>query len=214
MFGIRVHVDAADVFEKLRLLTDAAGPNRKPMHGFMAQRVEETTRDYVDSEVATDHRTASRLGARPTRFYPRAAGSINAYGLDDGVSLVMQRAGLSRAFYTYVITPKHGPKWLTIPVNKQAYGKRARDFRDLKWRRFTKEDVAAGKSDAAGLVLGKPAAKGSKKRGVQRGMFVALFRAAKKTVVPQDRKILPSDEQWADAAEEGVWSYFQRNGIV
>ncbi|MES2706400.1 MAG: hypothetical protein V4726_07335 [Verrucomicrobiota bacterium] len=179
----------------------ATGPDRRAMHEYMAQFVGRLTTEDLEDEVGTKHKTANALGAEPTHFFAKAAGSVKASGTDDGVTMTMQRAGLSRAFFTYHLRPIRS-RLLTIPIKKESYGKRAREFKDLKWRTFTKEDKAAGKTDTAGLVLGRPA----EEKG---GMFIALFAGTKKATVPQDRKILPSDEEWLKAAGIGLTAYLK-----
>ncbi|RYD32260.1 MAG: hypothetical protein EOP86_16120 [Verrucomicrobiaceae bacterium] len=176
------------------------GHERGILHQAIARRLEEVTRDYLDQERGTTHSTARKLGAEPTGFYKKAAGSVVAKGDSSGVVLTMQRAGLSRAFRDYHIRPRWGPKLLTIPVDKEAYGKRARDFTGLVWRRFGRDSVAAGYSTYAGLVLGRPG-------GGPGGSFKALFRGAKYAFIPMRRSILPSDAEWSNAAEEGVYDY-------
>ena len=171
--------------------------DRTAAHQVMAAGVERLTQAHLQA-VPSVKNTAANLGASPTGFLKKAAGTVQGKGDSNGVLLSMQRAGLSRAFHDYDLVPRSG-QLLTIPVDAEAYGRRAREFSGLKWRRFTEADVAAGKSDKAGLVLGRPAPEPG-------GLFHALFRGARKVHQDQDRTLLPSDEAWLEEMAEGALS--------
>jgi|GEM_PF-4326500 len=172
--------------------------DRTIVHQAMAAGLEAATAAHVGSLGRGKSNTSGNLGAAPTNFYSKAAGSIQGNGTANGVDLTMQRAGLSRAFRDYDLRPLRS-RLLTIPVAAEAYGHRAREFSGLKWRTFTDAQVAAGKSNKAGLVLGRPPADPG-------GLFLALFRGAKKAHIPQDRSLLPTDEAWFDSAIQAATS--------
>ncbi len=201
MLKIDLTFDLSAVRGALDAALGAAGPDRRVMHEYMARFVGRHTTEYLEDELGTTHKTASALGAEPTHFFAKAAGFVRASGTDDGVTMTMQRAGLSRAFFTYHLRPIRS-RLLTIPIKKESYGKRAREFKDLKWRKFTQADKNAGRTDTVGLVLGRPPEYGD-------GMFIALFIGAKKTTVPQDRNILPSDDEWLAEASAGLTAYLK-----
>ncbi len=171
--------------------------DRTAAHQVMAAGVERLTQAHLQA-VPSVKNTAANLGASPSGFLKKAAGTVQGTGDATGVMLTMQRAGLSRAFRPYDLVPRSG-RLLTIPVDAEAYGKRAREFSGLKWRTFTDADVAAGKSDRAGLVLGRPAPEPG-------GLFHALFRGARAVHQDQDRSLLPSDEAWLEEMAEGALS--------
>lgn len=191
--------------EALRRVSALTQADRTAAHQVMAAGVEEMTREYLLAKPS-DKGTAAKLGATPTGFYKKAAGTVEGRGDASGILLSMQRAGLSRAFRPYDLVPLSG-RLLTIPVDAEAYGKRAREFSGLKWRRFSDADVAAGKSDKAGLVLGRPAPEPG-------GLFHALFRGARKVHQDQDRTILPDDAAWLDAVALGAVMFLEEGGTA
>lgn len=176
------------VLERIRALT---GEDRTQVHGVMANAMQELTRGYL-LRLGSAKQTSQKLGATPSGFYARAAASVEGRATSQGASVFMQRAGLSRAFRPYDLRPLKG-RLLTIPIDAEAYGKRAREFPDGKWRRFSDEDVAEGKSTASGLVFGRPAPE-------KGGLFHALFRGVSKVHQDQDRNLLPSDQDYLDVA--------------
>lgn len=207
MLFLELTLDLRNVRDTLGAVMEAAGDDQSKVNRRIAESIEVTTQRYLAEERGTQHETAVRLGADPRHFYAGLARFVSASSNEDGAELTMPRQGLSRAFFTYLLEPRHGPKLLTIPIKKESYGRRARAFKGLKWRTFSDEDVADGKSDTAGLVLGKPAARANKKKGIKGGMFIALYRGAKRATIKQDRKILPSDQEWLKAADDGVAEY-------
>jgi hypothetical protein len=174
------------LLQRLRALS---GPERQGTHAVMAAAMEDLTRGYLLAAPSVKG-TAQKLGATPSGFYKRAAQTVEGRASSGGASIIMQRAGLSRAFRPYDLRPIRG-RLLTIPVDAEAYGRRAREFSGAQWRRFSEEDVAAGKSTHAGLVFGRPAPE-------KGGLFHALFRGVKKVSQPQDRNLLPSDQDYLD----------------
>ncbi|MDB6133301.1 MAG: hypothetical protein JWM59_1544 [Verrucomicrobiales bacterium] len=207
MLFLELTLDTRNVQETLNAVMEAAGDDQSKVNRRVAQSIEVATQRYLAEERGTQHETATRLGADPTHFYAGLARFVSASSNGDGAELTMPRQGLSRAFFTYLLEPRHGSKLLTIPVKKESYGRRARTFQGLRWSKFTDEDVAEGRSDTAGLVLGKPAGRANKKKGVRAGMFIALYRGAKRATIKQDRQILPSDQEWLGAADAGVAEY-------
>ena len=183
--------------EALRAVSALTAADRTAAHQVMAAGVERLTAAHLLA-VPSAKGSAAKLGASPSGFFKRAAGTVQGQGDGTGVMLSMQRAGLSRAFRPYDLVPKTG-QLLTIPVAAEAYGKRAREFPDGKWRRFSEEDVAKGRSDKAGLVFGRPAPEPG-------GLFHALFIGVKKVHQDQDRTLLPSDQVWLDEMAEGALS--------
>ena len=90
-------------------------------------------------------------------------------------SIEINIPGASRAFHDLDIRPVEASV-LTIPVNKEAEGKRAREFNDLFFFK-TKN----GKS-----FLGK----------VVNGSLTSFFLLVKHVHQKQDRTLLPSDDKW------------------
>ena len=221
MFEITISHDVSAYRAKLDTLSSLIGADRTAMNRRIADNVETVTKVYLNAGAGTIHKTATELEAKRTNFYQEQANFIKVDASASGMVMTMPRAGLSRAFVDYHLFPTGGRKLITIPVKAEAYGKMARSFPGLVWRRFNREDVMEGRSDTSGLVLGSKdiATKSSifkgrkkglgthRKKALVEGMFVALYRGVRQAHIKQDRFILPPDENWLDAAEAGVNTY-------
>ena len=185
--------------EALRSVSALTRADRTAAHQEMAAGIEEVTRGYINALGGGRKGTAAKLGAASTGFYRKQGSLLQATGDATGVRLTMPRAPFSRAFRAYDLVPRSG-SLLTIPLTAESYGKRAREFGGLKWRQFSDEDVAAGKSTHAGLVLGRPAPE-------KGGLFSALFRGARQVHQDQDRTLLPDDADWLDAMALGAVNF-------
>lgn len=186
--GIEV-TDTATPF--LSRLTDEL-KDLKELHSYMAPQLEELTREYLRDIAGSRHATANRLGAAPTNHLLRRGADAVESGFDSTQVYVSlpRDSGLGRAFRDFDITPKNGKKWLTRPVHARSYGKRAREFNDLIFIPFD--------SERAGLF-----AKG------QNGKLLMLYALRKRMHIKQDRTLLPSDQQFAEAAELGAREYIK-----
>ncbi|HPA20754.1 MAG TPA: hypothetical protein PLU30_23605 [Verrucomicrobiae bacterium] len=153
------------------------------------------TREHLSKIAIEKHGTAQRLGAEPTGHFKEAAESINMAADADGAELrISHRGGLARAVRPVDIAPTGGRSFLTIPVHAAAYGRRVREFeRNFGARLFRPYKKGAGKVRAKAL-----AARGADKKLV---FFYALRESVHQD---QDRELLPSDDQYAIAAKEGV----------
>ena len=192
---LNLAISAAGGEEALRAVSSMVASDRTAAHQVMADAVREFTVAHLEN-FPSRKGSAAKLGAPSSGFYRKEARFVQGRGDASGVMLSMHRAGLSRAFRPYDLRPLAG-QLLTIPVAAEAYGKRAREFSGLKWRQFSDADVAAGKTDKAGLVLGRPPAEPG-------GLFHALFRGARKVHQDQDRSLLPSDQKWLDIMAEAT----------
>jgi hypothetical protein len=75
----------------------------------------------------------NKLGGRRTNFYGQAARATNFKVVSDTEVVVsIPKLGIAQRFFGGTIRPK-AAKYLTIPANPAAHGKRAREFSDLKF---------------------------------------------------------------------------------
>ena len=167
----------------------AALEDRTGLHTRIAERAEVLTRKYLAGIATKRHRTAQRLGATPTGILSRAAESAESSATADGAYLTLRPAEvLGRAFRHVEIVPRNGKKWLTIPIARATYGKRAGEFPDLQFIR------PRGKTYA--LLV---------KRGPN-GNVLPYFLLVRKVTQKQDRTLLPSDDAYLaemEAAAKG-----------
>lgn len=162
-------------------LTDATR-----LHVLMAEKTEKLTRAYLADLGNTRHTTADRLGATPTGILGRAAESPEAVGTRDAVVITMRPAEvLARAFRDVEIVPRAGKKYLTIPIHRASYGKRAGEFDDL----FFLQARSGAK------LLCRRAANGN---------LIPMFLLVTKVSQKQDRTLLPSDSAYLGEMESAA----------
>jgi len=81
-------------------------------------------------------------------------------------------------------------KYLTIPATAAAFGRRAREIAGLFLVKFKSGVKALAKRDGKGLKV--------------------FYWLKESVTLPQDRELLPSDEQLLNAAEKGARDYIKK----
>lgn len=170
--------------------------------------VREHIADHIGRASVSRHKCADRLGAPHSKFleFAPAKGQLrggSAYRPTDGrptpftevrditdtgsTVVIGNTPGLRRAFGPLTIRPKKA-KALTIPIDREAYAKSARDFRNL---------VCITSRKGHGLLV--------RREDTGRGHFRPLYLLVGKSVIPQDRGLLPTRaamQSWAEDAAE------------
>jgi hypothetical protein len=152
---------------------------RSQLHARIAVDALELTQTYVAG--IPDHETANRLGAKPTMHLEQAATQIESTSTADAATLKIPRASrLRAAFGPYTVVPTGGRKFLTIPVAAEAYGRRAKTFKDLQFMRIGPKQTP---------VLARPSigVKGDSPLNV-------LYVLVRKADIKEDRSLLPFDD--------------------
>lgn len=152
------------------------------LHKMLATAAEELTRTHVIGVARSRHATATRLGAKPTGFYSRAVDAIRSYADSTGAMVIIDHPGFARARKDVVLAPTGGRKFLTIPIHRQSYGKRAGEFSDLFVRK--------ARNGKLYLVRRTPG-----------GRIVALFLLQRSAKQAMDTSLLPTDKRYAKTAE-------------
>jgi hypothetical protein len=96
--------------------------------------------------------------------------------------VIIDHPGFARARKDVVLAPTGGRKFLTIPVHRQSYGKRAGEFDDLFVRK--------ARNGKLYLV-----------RRTKGGRIVALFLLLRSVKQAMDTSLLPTDKRYAKTAE-------------
>lgn len=153
MIQISVKADA-DASGAMLLRMASGLKNRGALHARLAVGGEAFLKEAGLRISKNNHQTAEMLGAKPTRHLEKAYQSIESGSSDAAAVIRIPRASrLRAAFGDYVVRPGSGKKFLTIPVHKDAYGRRAREFDDLFFAtvgpRMT--PVLARKSSSGGM---------------------------------------------------------------
>lgn len=142
---------------------------------------------------------ANKLGGERTNFYAQAARGTNYTLLPDGVVLGINQVGIRQRFYGGTI--KAGKQisritgkptqYLTIPACSEAYGKRAGEFYNLRFR-MNKEKTSGSLSD--------------KTTGQ------TLFWLKKEVTQKEDKSVLPTDQELSDHIVRELGSYLSTIG--
>lgn len=168
--------------------------------------VQERTADHVAEASVTRHRTADRLGAPHSGFLEFAPGRVRSesrHANEDGsrgfmesrdatessVDIVIGNTpGMSRAFHDLVITPRRA-KALTIPINAVSYAKSVRKVEAEGYRIHREGRVLKG--DKGG------------------GDTIPLYVLCGRVTVPQDRGLLPLEQQIAEWAADTAETFIE-----
>lgn len=168
-----------------RELEDRSGLNEVIGAGTQA-----LTRRWIREAATQRHATAQALGATPTGYLRKRANDVTSVVDGRGARLVVKGAIFARVFGPVTVLPKRA-RLLTIPISRESFGRRARDFKNAFVMRSkkTQQQVLARKRG----------------RGVQ-----ALFALQKRAVLPQDAGLLPSERVYAMETERLSLRYVQQ----
>lgn len=154
----------------------------------LADDFEILTRQHITKASRTRHKSAARLGANPTGYLEKIATAqegVKAEGTPGLITLRLQGEIFKRAFGQ--VTVKKDSKPLTIPIAAESYGRRAKELGPMFRIKSRKGNVL--------LVQNDPEDKKKLK---------LLYVLKDQVTLPQDRGLLPSDEQFLRAAEKAA----------
>ena len=154
----------------------------------LADDFEILTREHITKASRARHKSAARLGAKPTGYLEKIAGSAEAVRADGRpglVTLTLQGAIFKRASGPVIV--KGTNKMLTIPIAPESYGRRAAEMGKMFRITSRKGNVLLVQSDPNDKKKLKP-----------------LFVLKDQVTLPQDRDLLPSDQQYLKAAEKAA----------
>lgn len=191
------------------------------LNGHVGAYVTEKLKDFLDEMSVSRHKTADRLGARPTHYLEYASGrsgpgrQTTELGKVDAkeINIVIRNTpGLKRAYGPLNIVPRKA-RALTIPLAAESYGKSVAELRREGHVLFRPKgaNILAEETDAP-----RPKGRRGRKGG---GQAVAektirpMYALVKRAHVPQDRGLLPTKEDfrlWAADAADG-WAENVRN---
>lgn len=193
--GLTITVHSEEVDAKLREFNSGL-TSRTPMNESVGKRAGELTRNYLVNIAETRHATAQRLGAAPTGHWAQAAEKTTNEADETGATVTINQPGIGRVAHDVTIVPGGGRKYLTIPAIAAAYGKRAATVPDLavliRWKEGQRRAIALIQAEG------------------KSGAGTVWYWLVKSVFQPQDRSLLPSDEQYRLAALQGVRDYVDR----
>ncbi len=181
-----------------RGLTDRARLNR-----FMADGLAVTVARYITGNEARFHRTAQRLGtANFTQHYARAARGIQQDAGRDGFSITLRGEIFQRTTGEVFVAPVRA-KWLAIPATAAAYGRRPGFFPNLVF-----VPLRAGLAMLVEKQEKRPKSPQKRLKGVtsagDRPKPIVFYWLKNAVTLPQDRTLLPSDEEFSQALEQAA----------
>lgn len=185
----------ADSLEKLRRDVDAlgtavTGDAIKLELGRAAQQIIKEHFEHLANDSA-HHKTARSLGAEPTGLYEEAARGTQQPQLEpSGVSISINQVAIAQRYFGGRITPVNA-KFLAIPARTETYGKRPRQFKNLRPIIFASGAGALVERDAS---ISRGRGKGSEIGG---GVY---FWLVKSVTQPADPSVLPTEEEILDPA--------------
>jgi hypothetical protein len=166
-------------------LTDRTG-----LHKYIGAAAEAGTRMHIRKAAQARHTTANQLGAKPTGYLTKRAELVEGRGNAQEAEITVTGAIFKRTFGPVTVRPV-AKKMLAIPMRAEAYGKRPGEFGDL----------FLFKSKQGRLFLARQA---------EPGKLHFLFLLKASVVLPQDRGLLPSDEQFGQLAEVAARGYLNK----
>jgi hypothetical protein len=191
---LRVRINQGEVRRLARTLVGLVGrlEDRTELHAGIAERAEVLVREHVRNVAAPSrHTTADRLGATRTGYLERAGEGVESRGTAEAA--VVTISGNVDIFKRTdgPVTVRGRGKKLTIPARAAAYGRRAGEISGLEVRVFGRR--GGGRTVALGKVEG--------------GVREVWYWLVDQVTLPQDRGLLPSDEQFAASAELAARDY-------
>lgn len=166
-----------------------------PLHAQIAGDAERFVKTIGPKIAARQHRTAWTLGANPTGHLAEAYQAVEGQSSAAAAVLVAPRnTRLRAAFGAYTVRPQKA-KYLTLPVNREAYGRRAGEFEDLF-------PVRVGPRKT--LVLARDTGSG----------IETMYLLTKQANIKEDKTLLPFDElaeAARDSAEEFIDAAVERS---
>lgn len=188
--------------DKIININDEGGPELKrlmelvkhpqPLHQSIAIHVERITRDYIRAGAGSRHHTAERLGAEPTNFYGAEVGeSVRGHGEPDAAIISMHPA-MKRAFSDVLIWALNST-YLTLPISALSYGQRIKKGKGSRFKGFF---FTSKKGNLLYAMRGADA------------QLILLYLLKKSVKQPQDRTLLPPDNQIKAAAIAGAIKSF------
>ncbi len=208
--------EALDQFEE-------AVRDRRGLNARIAVDAETFVKD-AGREIAKGlHRTADTLGAVPTGHLAAAyAGIGSVYDAESARLLIPSATRLRAAFGPYVLTPKNGKRFLTIPAIAEAYGRRAGEFEDLfPIRTGPLKTPVLVRRVSGGKSYENRAAPGRRRKDGRRGQRLeVVYLLTPKAEIPENRELFPfeglerealrSAEAYIDEAAERLDAFLEQ----
>ncbi|NCC53398.1 MAG: hypothetical protein EOM20_19600 [Spartobacteria bacterium] len=149
--------------------------------------------EHFEQKNATgSHKAATRLGAKPTGLYAEFAQATSWQRSGADVLLSIAHPAIAQRYYGGTIKPVNR-KYLTIPANSAAYGKRARNLRSQLVFMFRMRNGAPA---PVALIHKKYK---NQKRVPSSGVYYWLVKSVTQSA---DHSVLPTDAKMLDGVQD------------
>lgn len=160
----------------------------------LARDMETMTKSYLSG---LDDDRANKLGGARSHYYETASNNTRAYSSPGNITIAIQQIGLGVKYtgeYSK-ITPK-ASKWLTIPANAEAYGRRAREF-ELEFSMVGgRRPALVKKSTSRGTYRDSY---GNRHKRAKLGQVMYWLKKSLKDASP-DHSVIPSEQDYYNQA--------------
>lgn len=188
--------------------------DRRELNEWIAGDLLKMARDHFEQNVLPRHKSAESLGATPTNFWGTPSRYTSQESDADSATVAIRHPGIRRAVEDVEIKPTEG-EWLTIPIHREAYGRRAYRMRNLFFVQPKGKDYA---------LLGKrQPPKGRRLKGRdtdynESGDGIAsangrqtewMYLLVHEVLQKQDRTLLPPDDEILKTAKTAARGYFK-----
>ncbi len=185
-------------------VSQLSGEGATGMAKAMGVEVQNKSVDHLRGLAASRHDTANRLGAAPSGHLAQAAEKVGAASAVTTISgggsniavLAINHPGMVRAFRDVTIVPTT-KKFLAIPLAAIAYNRKPSQLTDEGHNMFVLRSKDSGKDR---LIL-------AEKQG---DSIMPLYLLVRSVTQKQDRTLLPSDDEFSEAAVTGISNYIQQ----
>ena len=164
---------------------------------YCSYHVAQLVRGHLTREAARRHASARRLDAQPTGFLADAAGSVVAAPEPRTVVVRVDSPGVKRAYHDVEIKPKNGSKYLTIPIHRLAYGRRASSV-----ERLVGAKLFVLKGDDKALLAARERAT---------NQLLPLYVLKRMVRQAQDPTLMPSEAEISERLVSSAAEYIRRH---
>ncbi len=168
-------------------VSKVGGPGRRLIYSAAANGVAGLVRQHLRQLGSWRHRSAQELGAQPSGILGKAATRTTSSATSEYGEVLIPTPAVRRAFHDVEIRPRNS-KALTIPAAPEAYGKRAAVLAALGWSIFRPRK--------------KRFLMGARPGDAPKVLYYLVGRVRQ----PQDRSLLPSDEEINSTAAAAMMS--------
>jgi hypothetical protein len=203
---MRVTIEISDTASP-QVKTALAAPGSMAVKSVMGRAVVNQSREHfrrLNSE------RPNKLGGTRTNFWAQVARSANHQVLADGFELGIAHVGLRQRWQGGTIRPQKA-KMLTIPAIPEAYGKRAREFNNLRFA-IIKGQPALIEAEATQIRFGKRGvkAKGSTLEASAGKARKVFYWLATSVYQAPDPSAMPTMQEFGSVAAAAAQSYVNR----